>query len=349
MRFGFLVHPLHPKETARKYPWTVHLPDFVIEGFLRQLSPKLMGRTSVIQGAGGAETSGVFVGIPLTPAMFRKASQKWVEDTLVNAVEIAREEGCEVVGLGAFSAVWKDGGETLARRTGMAITTGNSYTVAAALEGAITSAQRVGIEPGSATLAVLGGGGSIGRACAIALAPQFRRTIVIGRDPERTRAAADAAGADPSFDAADVAQADVVVAVTSAEAPIIHPEMMRPGSVIVDVSRPRNVSPLLAEQRPDVLVIEGGVIEVPNRADFGLEFGFPPGTAYACMAETMLLALEGRAESYTLGKSVSPEQISETSAWAAKHGFRLAGCRAFERPVPEAAFERVRQSRMAPR
>ena len=31
--------------------------------------------------------------------------------------------------------------------------------------------------------------------------------------------------------------------------------------------------------------------------DFHFDFGFPPRTSYACMAETMALALEGRYES----------------------------------------------------
>ena len=44
----------------------------------------------------------------------------------------------------------------------------------------------------------------------------------------------------------------------------------------------------------------------------------------------MMLALEGRLESFTLGKEVSVAQVEETMGWADKHGFELAGFRSFE-------------------
>jgi len=113
---------------------------------------------------------------------------------------------------------------------------------------------------------------------------------------------------------------------------------------VCDVARPRDVSWRVAKERDDVLVIEGGVVAVPGDVEFGFDFGFPPKTAYACMSETMILALEGRYESFTLGKDVSVEQVREISALADKHGFKLAGFRSFERAVTEEHIERIRGS-----
>jgi hypothetical protein len=36
--------------------------------------------------------------------------------------------------------------------------------------------------------------------------------------------------------------------------------------------------------------------------EFGFDFGFPSGRAYGCVAETMILVLEGRYESFSLGQ-----------------------------------------------
>jgi predicted amino acid dehydrogenase len=97
------------------------------------------------------------------------------------------------------------------------------------------------------------------------------------------------------------------------------------------------------EQRADVLVIDGGAVAVPGEGfDFGFDFGFPPGLAYACMAETMLLALEGRFEDYSLGPEISLDQVREMGALAARHGFRLAGFRSFERTMSEEDIARRR-------
>ena len=93
-----------------------------------------------------------------------------------------------------------------------------------------------------------------------------------------------------------------------------------------------------------MLVIEGGAVEVPGPVDFHFNFGFPPKTSYACMAETMILALEERYESFTLGRDLSVEQVKEIAALAEKHGFKLAGFRSFERQVTDEYIERVRKA-----
>jgi predicted amino acid dehydrogenase len=98
------------------------------------------------------------------------------------------------------------------------------------------------------------------------------------------------------------------------------------------------------QERDDVLVIDGGMVTVPGLVDFGFDFGFPPGMAFACMSETMILALEGRYESYTLGKDISLNQVEGMARLAAKHGFNVSGFRCFEEPVTEEQIERVKEN-----
>jgi fatty aldehyde-generating acyl-ACP reductase len=112
--------------------------------------------------------------------------------------------------------------------------------------------------------------------------------------------------------------------------------------VVCDVAQPRNVSPAVAARRDDVLVIDGGIVEVPGEVDFGFDFGLPPRMAYACMAETITLALEGRYEPYSLGRRLSIERVEEIARLAEHHGFRLAGLMSFGRPLTEEAIARIR-------
>ncbi|MFA5882123.1 MAG: shikimate dehydrogenase, partial [Eubacteriales bacterium] len=111
-------------------------------------------------------------------------------------------------------------------------------------------------------------------------------------------------------------------------------------------SRPRNVSRQVAELRNDVLVIEGGLVEVPGDVNFNLNFGFPPGMAFACMAETMILALEKRYESFTLGRDLNFKQVAEIDKLAKKHGFKVAGFRSFEKAVTEAEIHNIKNNAM---
>lgn len=142
---------------------------------------------------------------------------------------------------------------------------------------------------------------------------------------------------------AAAAGADVVLCVSSAVQEILDPGDFRPGAVVCDVARPRNVSRAVAEARPDVLVIDGGVVSVPgSEMDFGMDFGLPPRMAEACIAETIILALEGRWEAFTLGRDVTAERVREIAALGKKHGLVVAGFRRFERAIGEAELEAIR-------
>lgn len=347
-RFAFIIHPIEAKDAAKKYPILRYMPDSLIESFMRRKDPVLMSHVTGIESPTGAKTEGWFIGLPMTPRMMTQTvAIDEVYAKIVKACDMAADLGADIIGLGAFTSVVGDGGVTVKAHSKIrAVTTGNSYTVATAIQGTVLACDRLGIVPADSTLAVVGATGSIGKTCAKVLSRSFGRTVLVGRDMERTQAVADEIpGSIASTDVADISHADAIVTVSSAGKELIHPEHLRPGAVVCDVARPRDVSARVSKERPDVLVIEGGVVAVPGNVDFGMTFGFPPKTAYACMSETMMLALDNRIESFTLGKDVTVEQVDEISALADRHGFKLAGFRSFERAVTDEAIEHVRRAR----
>lgn len=142
-----------------------------------------------------------------------------------------------------------------------------------------------------------------------------------------------------------VPQADIIMIATSSLDTLITPDVVKQGAVICDMSRPSNVSEAVLEERPDVLVIDGGVIAVPHAPDLGWNFGFEEGTAFACMSEAIMLALEKHYEHTSLGADLNLAQLEMMRDLAKKHGFSLAGFRAFDRPLDPAIWERVRKLR----
>lgn len=356
--FAFIIHPIDVRrDVARKYPLMGLLPERAIEWILTRRSPLTVADISGVRSATGSETHGWLIGCPLSPRQFVELPVEYVYDRLEQCGHIAESLGAAILGLGAFTSVVGDGGITLAGRLGIAVTTGNSYTIATAVEGARLGAAKMGIRLANATAAVVGAGGSIGATCAEMLARDVRRLRLVGRRAERlapVRARLEAAaGAEVSVHT-DVGEAlresDVVVTVSSAADAIVEPEHLKPGAVVCDVARPRDVSVRVARERDDVLVIEGGVVKVPGSMtcrkhgeNAPFSFGFPEGTAYACMSETMALALEGRYESFTLGKDVSVQQADEIAGICARHGFGLAGFRSFERAVSDDEIATIRR------
>ena len=98
---------------------------------------------------------------------------------------------------------------------------------------------------------------------------------------------------------------------------------VKPGAVITDVARPLDLSAEDVAKRPDVLVVESGEIQLPGNVHMR-DIGLPPGVAYACLAETIVLALEGRFENYTVGRNIEWEKVKEIYRLGLKHGMRLA-------------------------
>lgn len=128
------------------------------------------------------------------------------------------------------------------------------------------------------------------------------------------------------------AMADVIVAATSFPGQLFNPDLLARNAVICDISRPRSIGEAILQRRPDVLVIDGGIVALPGRPRIG-PYGLEDGTSYACMAETMLLALEGDPQDTSLGHALDSAEVQRQQRLAHKHGFSLSSLRSFGRPV----------------
>jgi fatty aldehyde-generating acyl-ACP reductase len=332
-KFALVIHPLNPKQdVARKYPLLAKaLPIALIHFFSRFWPPVYLSHvTGLHSQATGKEVGGWLVACPFTARQMLQIPSQTAYKKIVQTGRLAQKLGARLLGLLAFTSVVGDGGVTIARHLDIPVTTGRSLTVAVAAEALCEAAGVRGVRPESSVVAVVGATGNIGSACAEWMAPMVAELLLVG--PRESRLAEVAARVGEaggcrlrtSTHVEAIREADMVLSATSAARPVIQPEHLKHGAVVCDVARPLDVSPRVAQERDDVLIIEGGVVDVPGDVDFGFDFGLPPGKAYACMAETMVLALEGRYENYSLGKQVRIEQVREIAQLAHKHGFRLS-------------------------
>jgi predicted amino acid dehydrogenase len=198
---------------------------------------------------------------------------------------------------------------------------------------------------------VIGATGSIGAACARILAmvvdevhlvsPEIPKLLaLVERIQAETPGAHVHATANPVNCLGDM---DLIITSTSAAgARVLDIMKVKPGCVICDVARPLDIGPEQAARRPDVLVIESGEIEVPG--DLQLRnVGLPPNVVWACLAEVIVLALEGRFEVYTIGRNIDPQKVREIYRLGLKHGMRLAAMSGVDGVLSDADFARVRK------
>jgi predicted amino acid dehydrogenase len=259
---------------------------------------------------------------------------------LLAASQMAEKMGAQIMGLGAFTKVVGDAGVTVARRSRLPITTGNSYSASGALWAAADAMRRMGLVKESsrgqrlrAKTMVVGATGSIGSVSARLLAMAFDEVVLAGRDLKKLEEL-KASILQDTPDAKVVCSTDydsllgemdmIVTSTSGAGKKILDITRVKPGCVITDVARPLDLPPGEVAKRPDVLVIESGEIELPTKVKGMKSIGLPPNVVYACLAETIVLALEGRFEVFTIGRDTEWEKVKEIYKLGLRHGMKLS-------------------------
>ena len=244
-----------------------------------------------------------------------------------------------MVGLGALTSPVTRGGRMLEHRKDVGITNGNAFTAAMTYEAIVRLLARM--DKQDPVVALVGASGSVGSCVARLLAKHrtARRLLLVARTRSRLEAlAGDLAHGDMdvrvSTEMSSVREADLVVLLTAATEALLSSSHLKPGAIVLDDTQPRNTDPRLRTSRPDVRILDGGLVTVPG-LHLTSSIGLPHGHVFACLAETMLLALDGHDGHFSLGDA-SAEQAEHTMRLAQKYrhfGFTLAPFRCFGRRV----------------
>jgi predicted amino acid dehydrogenase len=366
-RFSFVIHPLSTEYFKNIEPLgqMTSIPGMtgVVEKAVAYAPPFVYSHVTGIVSDTGDEAEGWLITVGGTPKQMLAHPPEFTYSRLLEAAELSRRLGAQIMGLGAFTKVVGDAGVTVAKQARLPVTTGNSYSASGALWAAHEAVRRLGIvevdDDGAlrGKAMVVGASGAIGAACARLLAlasdelwlvsPETAKLLQLKREIERDHPRATVhVATNPS---SALAKVDVIVTATSAAGQKVLDIMrVKPGCVITDVARPLDMSAEDIAKRPDVLVIESGEIELPGEVRMK-SIGLPDRVAYACLAETIVLALEGRYENFTVGRSISWPKVKEIYRLGLKHGMQLATISGVNGPYSDEDFDRVRSAALAAR
>ncbi|KAF2413199.1 semialdehyde dehydrogenase [Microbacterium sp. B35-04] len=337
--FAFTVHPRARlrEDLARAWRPLGLVPERVYDTALRRLplAPVTMASVQI-----GGERVGHVVLVPFG-ARHLLSNVEEGRRRVSRAVDRAAALGADVVGLGALTATVTAGGITLRERTDIAVTNGNAFTAAIVEDQIRMLLPHVSSRASRPHVAVVGATGSVGTAVTKLLArdcADARLTLIARTAPRLEALAASIAGdvdvaTAQSIDA--VGDADLVVLLTASADTLLGPEHLAPGAIVLDATQPRNTSPALAVARPDVLVVDGGIVSIPSLRLTGGEIGLPDGRSYACFAETAILALSGHSGHFSLGNPTldQVDAIRERARGLGHLGFHAADPTSFGRPV----------------
>jgi predicted amino acid dehydrogenase len=342
-RFAFVVHPLSTEYIRNVTPIPKKLAFKPIMNALEKTfaytPPLVFSEVKGIRSPTGAECEGWLITVGGTPKEMLAHSPEFTYRRLLAAAKMAEKLGAQIMGLGAFTKVVGDAGITVARRATIPVTTGNSYSASGALWAATEALRRMKLveepEEGKRVKAktmVVGATGAIGSVSARLLAMAFDEVVIAARNEGRlnklkasiledTPDAKVTVTTDPD---AYIADMDMIVTSTSgAGKKVLDIMQVKPGCVITDVARPLDLPASEVAKRPDVLVIESGEIELPGDLQMK-SIRLPKNVVFACMAETIALALDGRFEVFTIGRNTEWEKVKEIYKLGLKHGMKLA-------------------------
>lgn len=359
--FAFLYHPTTTADFAFTDPSFPQLTPGLQEQFSCNLTelfdPFVVGETRFAT-KNGKTARGVQIIFPYTADQMLQKPRADIDKAFGHALSLARDHGATRLGLGAFTSIVSAGGMHL-RNKGFFLTTGNGLTAVAGVEQLGRELSQKGSPLSQATIAVVGAGGSVGRAVALLLARRTKRLILIGnrsnsdkslsrlndvarsiatlvqevqqasnQDMRTSRAKAMAAELIEqgrlviTTDLDALHSADGAVVAVSAPQPFLRLGQFRPGAIVCDLSRPGAFHQTDARQQENVTVIPAGLIRMPHSTDGG-PFGLPIGEIYACMAETVLLSIADIGRDVSLGRDIPFGDLDMLTQLATRYGFEF--------------------------
>jgi len=280
----------------------------------------------------GQVTSGCFIWATFIPDMIEK--DMWaIFSKVVKSCKIAEKYGVGIVSLGGFASIVAERiGHDIANEVDVPVTTGNTFTVAMAIDGVLKAAEQLNLDISGTKATIVGGTGDIGSGCARVLVDKVKQVTVTGRTKANLKLLSKELAKKhkakiivTTNNESAVKDADIIIAAASVSSAILNADWFKPGSIICDVGYPKNIS-YTPITRQDILIFSGGLTKSPTPIIFPLDTGLPsPDTLYGCFAEAIILALEKRYESFSSGKgNIMPEKIEEIRNIGKRHGFEVS-------------------------
>ncbi len=400
-RFCFLIHYTQEEDLLRSDP---SFSNFTPEErstwmeWVKRVGPGFAWPVSAGTSNTGAKAEGMIMSVPLLPADMIGKGRKGARTMIQATAGMAADFGASRLGLGAFTSIATNGGSAVAGR-GVPVTSGNTLTTVSGVTALERAAWRVGIDPATAHVVVVGATGAIGRLACLMLSRRANQLTLVGnasnshahqfldrvadeivytlasghptpregglsarvRELLPMKLAGDKKGVANDFAQAcakngrsvpitvttdlksALATADLVLVATSAEVTFLDPTQLRPGTIVCDVARPPNVAHADLSEK-GVLVFDGGLVIPPFPVELGPFQNLPKDLCWGCLGETMLLALEGETDDYSLGRDLSLEGADRISEMARRHGFEPAEPQWYGQSLTDEDFERVSQA-----
>ena len=318
--FAYILSPISIKQLKALSPILRFIPDFIIRPNLKNNSPFKASYFKKIQSIQGKEIQGYLIVCPLLPQQMLDSNEAFVLDKIISAGHLAQQLGARIIGLGGYTGIVADKGLTVAKKLKLPVTTGKALTAWSVFEAIYRVARAKKISLQNSSLAIIGAGGSLGYLCAAKLSEYIPKITIADGNREKLYQLKERVTnlntveiviEDNVHNA--VKNANIIINATRSPDPLFNLDELKSGAIVCDVSAAWNIADN-PNGRNGITIIKGGLIKLPNTAK---------NFIHASLAETMLLTLEEKFTSYSLGDNINLDKLEEIADIAARHGFEV--------------------------
>jgi len=337
--FAFIIHPRDISDTVRKYPLMRILPPPMINLICRYSPPLIASEITGLKSyTTGKPIKGYLLICPLTARQLlnnREVGKRRIKAT----ISLAEKLGAKIVGFGALTSSITSGGVDLVKNSKIGITHGRSLTAGMSIIGIKELARIKNLNLSQLTVAIVGATGITGEAVSkLLISEGVKKFILVAKELERLpqlqkemMEIKTSLLIKISTRIHSIKNAEIVMIATSSPEILITSEDLKYGAVVYDVTQPQNISPTIVQNRKDLLIVDGGIVNTPG-INYHFDIGLPLETTFACLAETLILAAEGKYNSHLVGK-VQLEKVEEMIKLAEKYNFTHAPFRIVYEPL----------------
>jgi len=337
MKFGFIAHPTSVglKRYIKMLDIIVRNSDDLQDGYKREIWQHKNVIPFVdfgcIKSATGSECGGAIHYLPLMGEDVLLAARQ-VQNRVIEAINEFQQQGAQLVGLGGFTSIIGKRGLDIAKKVDLPVTSGNSLTTYAGFKVLCEVFHWLEIKPQNATVVIVGYPGSICLSLAKLLLEIGCNLNLVSRtnssvDNERLLKYLPSKWHEKVTLYNNVNECysknRFYVAATSS-GDVIDATKLLPGSVVIDIALPRDTEKLV-HPRKDIIIIDGGYVTASSKVKLGTESlnMAIKQQINGCLAETMVLTLEGRMECFSIGRTLEPNKVIEIGEIAERHGFNI--------------------------
>ncbi len=312
--------------------------------------PSYVAKTPVELPCGESAQTGRLLICTFMPSMLTSARQLvQAYNKVVQACRMAQDMGAKIVGLGGFTSIISgDQGAKLIDELGIAVTSGNSLTAAMALGQLDALLAQLDVDIAKCRVGLVGATGDIGRACTLSLAPRAGGLLLVARNraklQELSESLENSVDVHIATDVTAASDCQILLVATSSPEPILDEEALLPGTIVCDISYPKNLS-YRQERSEDVLVFSGGLVQMPFELPIGYYTQLPRNDLiYGCFGEAIILTMVRRYESFSTGQGqITPEKMDVIRQLASQQGFRPAPLYRGHDEIDNAALQRFKK------